>query len=267
MKTSCFRFPLIAAALGGILVAFALPAAAQPATGVGRQLPVDPEGSDPLTTPNSDVAPNLPTTTTTTTTAVTIAAPVTSPAVAVIAAPHEEADNRPSNFSIGVGVGYSFPADLRSVNVTSIRFRLPSGLMFEPGITLQKNSQTQSQGPIEVNASRTTISANALVHYPLRQRDNVDLNLLGGAALRFENQDPDGASNNLSTTTASLVYGIALNYWVRPHWTISLVATNGIVAYTASEQEDPINPSLKQSSFGVGAIWNPAVAAMLHLHL
>ncbi len=139
--------------------------------------------------------------------------------------------------------------------------------MFEPGLTLQKNSQTQEQGPVELKASVTTLAASALVHYPIRQRDNVDLNVIGGASLRFETQDPDGASNDASTTTASVVYGIALNYWVRPHWTISLVAANGVVAYTSREQEDPVSPSTKESNFGIGAVWNPSIAAMLHLHL
>src|ERR1041385_1864344 len=57
---------------------------------------------------------------------------------------------RPDAFAIGIGFGYVFPTSLETPNITGVRFRLPTGLTFEPRVIFGTSSTTSDDGTVSV---------------------------------------------------------------------------------------------------------------------
>jgi hypothetical protein len=174
-------------------------------------------------------------------------------------------DNRPEGFSIGIGFGYVLPNSLETPNVTSARFRLASGLTFEPVIRFQQSSVEIDVGTSSKN-KETTIEVGSLVRYPLKRRRSVDLVLLGGLFVENVATKPDTDDMDTSTTRFEARYGMAVEFWVSQHWQISMSALNTIFrTERVSEEQGPSTETVTTTST-FGAIYDPVISAMVHLY-
>jgi hypothetical protein len=197
-----------------------------------------------------------------------VAEPPPPPPTAVVAAAHLDASpedtGRPTGLAFGIGFGYAFPTSLQTPNVTSVRVRLSSGLTLEPQLALATTSNSADNGTTMTDR-QTEITIGSLVRYPLKAHRKVDLELVGSAALSTRVLDPEGDNNNRTITAIGLGYGVALAYWVTPHWNVSLTATNPLVSYARNRQESATMVAVN-STTSFGLVFDPQIALMLHLY-
>jgi hypothetical protein len=175
---------------------------------------------------------------------------------------------RPEALSIGIGVGYRFPTELNLPNVTSVRFRLPSGLTFEPQLTFARQSTSTDDGITEEDDLVAEVGVAVEVRVPFRAHRKVDFVLLGAAGIDNVTDNPEGDNNSQTTRTIGLGYGVGLDYWINDQWNLSFSARNPILTNTSSSREiGPGAPEVSQSVTTIGLVWDPTVTVMLHLHL
>lgn len=212
-------------------------------------LPGDPEGpADPPPPPPRPVERTAP---------VYRSEPVEAPA-----------PQRPEAYSVGIGLGYRLPTELNLPNTTSVRFRLASGLTFEPLVVLGKATASTDDGTDTEEDGVTELGLGVNVRLPLRSHRKVDFVLIGSAAVSTVTDNPEGDDNDQTTTVFGLGYGIGLDYWINPHWNLSMSASNPIVTSASSSRETgPGGPEIEQSTTTFGLIFDPTVSLMLHLHL
>ena len=175
------------------------------------------------------------------------------------------APGRPVGLVIGIGVGYVFPTSLQTPNTTSVRLRLPSGLTFEPQLVFATTSTDVDTGTT-MTTKQNEVTLGSLVRYPLRAHNKIDLELIGSASISNRVLDPEGDSNTRTTTTFGIGYGVALAYWLSPHWNLSVTASNPLVSYTRMRQEAPADVVMVNKSTTVGLVFDPQVALMIHLY-
>ncbi|HEU0032114.1 MAG TPA: hypothetical protein VFQ53_15880 [Kofleriaceae bacterium] len=240
---------VIAVGIGGT-------AAAQqptPPTGAPPTPPPTPADPVPTPTPTPTPTPQPPPP------APTVVAPEPAPAPAPVD------DDRPTMFSIGIGLGYQLPTSLETPNITSVRFRLPTGLTFEPQLIFAKTDQTVDIGTSTTD-SITETGLGTVVRFPLSKRGRVDLEVLGAANIDSVNLDPEGEDDQRRTTTLSLAYGLAVTSWITSHWQVSLTAANPIVTWAKVRQENGPMSVTVTSETTFGLIFEPTVAIMVHLY-
>jgi hypothetical protein len=242
-----------AAALLAIL-SLAPAAAAQP---WGSQPPSDPP-ADEYDPPDEEPEPVAP-----------VAPPPRSEPPAPPApapAPEDPSDNRPDGGSIGIGVGYSVPASILDPNLGSVRFRLASGLTFEPIVNLSAARSSIEVGGLESDVESTQITLATNVRIPLTGRGKVDLVLLGGAGVSLESVNPDGARNDTTRTSIAVAWGLGLDYWPKPRWCLSASAMNPLLFLVRTEEQGVVDDTTT-TQVGAGAIFDPTLFVMLHLFL
>jgi hypothetical protein len=169
---------------------------------------------------------------------------------------------RPTELAFGIGLGYALPTSLQTPNTTSVRIRLPSGLTFEPQLVVA----TTTDDAATTSTQQTELTLGSLVRYPLRVHNKVDLELVGNASVSNRVVDPDGANNNRTVTTLGLGYGVAIAYWLTPHWNFSLTASNPLLAYSRTRQEMGTGVVTTTKTTTLGLVFDPQVALMLHLY-
>ena len=174
------------------------------------------------------------------------------------------APNRPEGMTLGIGIGYSIPAQILEPNLASVRFRFPSGLTFEPTVVLATTRNTTEVGPseVETEASEATFATN--VRLPVAGRGKIDLVLIGSAGVSYDKQSPDGPDNDTSTTTIAFAWGLGLDYWPKQSWCLSASATNPLLTLSRTRQE-MVPQDQKTKSFAIGAIFDPGFFVMLHM--
>lgn len=174
---------------------------------------------------------------------------------------------RPDGFAIGIGVGYRFPTSLQQPNTTSVRFRLASGLTFEPTLVLASSTQTVDVGN-SISSSNTEVGVGAIARFPLVSRRRADLELLGGISLDRLNRDPSdqNTDDNTTTTAIGVSYGVAVGFWLSQHLQVSLSATNTLVTYAHVREEMGIDFVQVTNTTTFGLVFDPTVAAMIHLY-
>ena len=194
-----------------------------------------------------------------------------TPTAVVVAAPAqtapEPAAQRPTAFAIGLGLGYAIPSDLSTPNTTSARLRLPSGLTFEPQITLGHESQTQDNGVDTTELSINSVELGLLVRLPIRSNGKVDLSLVGGAGVSLTTINPDGDDNNRKINSFGVSWGIALDYWLTQHWNLSFTASNPILLTRKTTDEQGPGVEISDSTTSFGTVFDPTLAVMIHLYL
>ena len=193
--------------------------------------------------------------------------PAPAPQPAPAAEPVDDtSENRPEGTSIGIGVGYSVPASILEPNLGSVRFRLPSGLTFEPIVNLSASRSSVEVGDVEseVEGSEITVATN--VRFPLTGRAKVDLVLLGGAGFSMLSSNPDGGDNDTTETTVAVAWGLGLDYWPKPRWCISASAMNPLVALSRTVEEGAIDDTTT-TQLAFGAVFDPSLFLMLHMFL
>ncbi len=178
--------------------------------------------------------------------------------------PQAEAD-RPTGLTLGIGLGYAFPTSLQTPNTTSVRLRLASGLTFEPQLVFATTSTDTDNGVTTTN-KQNEVTIGTLVRYPLRVRNKIDLEAIGSASISNETTDPEGDNNTRTVTTVALGYGVALAYWLSPHWNLSLTATNPLISYSRTRQEQTVDLVTVTKSTTIGLVFDPQIAVMIHLY-
>jgi hypothetical protein len=175
--------------------------------------------------------------------------------------------------AVGIGIGWTFPADLTIPDTASVRFRLASGLTFEVALrlALDTTSDETNFGGIdqEDRTAGLTLAVAALARKPLATRGRLQLVLLLGAGAgvsSFEN-DPDGPDNETNSTAMSAiaVWGLGIDWFVRPGWSISLSATNPLFLFSRTNSETNGNESTS-TDFSIAAEFDPTVQAMVHIY-
>lgn len=172
--------------------------------------------------------------------------------------------NRPEGMSVGIGVGYSIPAQLLEPNLASVRFRFPSGLTVEPTIVLATARSTVEVGPAETETESGEATFAANLRFPLAGRGKIDLVLIGGAGFTYNKQAPDGPDNDTTNATIALAWGLGLDYWPKQSWCLSASATNPLLAITRTRQE-MAGQDQKTTTLAFGAIFDPGVFVTLHM--
>jgi len=196
--------------------------------------------------------------------------PSTEPMVANSAPPaaaEAPAGDRPEGgIAFGIGLGYQLPTSLETPNITSVRLRLPSGLTFEPFLTLANQSQTTDTGLGESTTSRSDLGAGTVVRLPVIRHGKIELELLGSAGVRLTKVNPDGNDNNTTSTSFGVGWGLACSYWLTQHWNLTLSATNPLISLSSSSEEQPAGMNIDSSSRTIGLTFDPVVSAMIHLY-
>lgn len=191
------------------------------------------------------------------------------PASGPMASPNKEepqADTgRPAGLAFGIGLGYVFPTSLQTPNTTSVRLRLATGLTFEPQLVFATTSTDVDTGT-NVTNKQNEVTLGSLVRYPLKVHNKVDLEVVGSAALSNRVIDPDGDNNTQTVTTLTFGYGIALAYWLSPHWNLSLTASNPLFSYTRTRQEMAVDLTTVNKTTTIGLVFDPQVTLMIHLY-
>jgi hypothetical protein len=240
--------PTLALAFLSIL-AGARVASAQPGPGGSPDAPTPPPDGTTVTTPPAPPTP-----------------PPAPPPEPVAAEQHAM---RPEGFSVGMGLGWDLPTSIQQPNVTSVRFRLASGLTIEPIFTLAGTSTSSDNGPGTNTTDKTgDLALAAVVRIPHRIHDRVDLELVGAAGVGLHTDDPMGDNNNTTTSDVRVSWGLGLEYWLTGHWSVSLTATNPLLdAQHSSTQQGAGLPDHTTGTTSFGLIWDPNVVLMTHLYL
>ena len=112
----------------------------------------------------------------------------------------------------------------------------------------------------------TQLDLVALIRKPLISRGHADFEVLGALGFDSLKTDPEGDNNNTAVTTLSASWGIAVGYWLSPHWQLSFTAGNPLLAFTSQKRELPggLESTTKQTTFGL--IFDPRIAIMIHLY-
>jgi hypothetical protein len=218
--------------------------------------PPDPNNPNPTPTPTPTPVPPNPT-----------PAPTPVTVTPTPAEPMPEANAwRPPEFSIGIGIGYQFPTSLETPNVASVRFRLATGLTFEPRVALASTTDTVDTGD-PVDDKTTQLALGSLVRYPLVAHGRVDLELLGALDINNINSNPTEMDDDETTTTNVTVnYGLGVTTWINRHVALSMSALNPLISFAKVRQEmGPMNV-LVTSTTSFGAIFDPTVILTVHVH-
>jgi len=176
----------------------------------------------------------------------------------------EGAANRPSGFSVGFGFGYDLPADLQVPDTTSVRFRLPGGLIIEPAIDLSRTSDHDEVGMMDTTDNTGVFALAGSARFPLIRSNSMDFVGVGGAGLSLTVIDPEGGNNDTTITALSLFYGIGIDLWIRKHWALSFTTTNPLITFLRSST-DGVGGDTVASDTTFGVIFDPDVLLMLHL--
>lgn len=227
------------------------------------QLPGDDTATDPPPPPPPPPDPEPPPPPPTTTSSI-------APAVDPEPEPEPMASTRPirpESYSVAVGLGWDFPADIQAPDVTSVRFRHPSGLTAEPMLELSKaTSKVEDPLPPDTEVSSATMQFSLLGRLPIMHNGKVDLELAGGFGYGRTNVDPDGPDNDTITTSFGISYGLAVCYWFSPHLQLSATGMNPIFSTSTESEENGPGMEITTTSSGFGLVFEPNVFVMLHLY-
>ena len=178
---------------------------------------------------------------------------------------------RPEGLSIGIGLGYDFPTGLDEPNLATVRFRLASGLTFEPFFRLDGSSDTTSMNvpgdnPDDIVNGAFEIALGSNLRLPVKSKGKFDLDFIGAAALSFGSNDPNGDDNNRSSFAVSVAWGLALDWWFTEHWNVSLTATNPLFQYASLAQDMGSGFSTTETFINYGIIFSPNVTLTGHMY-
>ena len=177
---------------------------------------------------------------------------------------------RPEELAFGIGIGYARPPggsmDLQTPNIASVRLRLPSGVTFEPIITIGNTSTEASVANMNTTETVTELDLGTLVRFPVIRHGNVDFEILGSVGLDVLKDDPDGDFNTKTTTSFAIGWGIGIGYWLSPHFQLSASATNRLLDYTSVKTDTGPDAHTSNSATSFEVAFNPTTIVMLHLY-
>ena len=183
-----------------------------------------------------------------------------------VEAPSDEPE-RPVGFTVGIGIGYDLPTDLSLPDTTTVRFRLASGLTFEPFVVFGVSGTSYDFAAGDSNSdSASEVGLGTNVRIPVIAHGPVDFLIVAGARIDLARSNPDGPDNETSTLGTSVLWGLGLEYWLGRHGVIGLTATNPLVSYTTNTQNQ-FDGEVTTSNWSAGAIFRPDVFLLAHMFL
>lgn len=223
---------------------------------IAQPVPADPPPSETPPTPEAPPPPVLP----------------QPPQPPVVVTPKSEpaaepAPDRPTGFSIGIGIGYRFPTSLQTPNEASVRFRLPNAITIEPTLTLASSSREVDVGMTQAETA-TQVGVGALARFPVISRRRTELEFLGAFGVDRLSQDPNDQNpdDKVEVTTVAFSYGVAVGFWLTRNFQLSLSATNPLVSYAHQKEEMGFGFVSVTNTTTFGLIFDPTVALMVHLY-
>ena len=198
----------------------------------------------------------------------TPAPPMPVPPPTPMPAPSAQADGaqyRPNELSLAIGFGYMLPTSLQTPNIASVRLRLPSGFTFEPQLVLASSSHNVDTGPTMQDDS-SEVGIGALARLPVVRHGRVDLEILGGLNLDKASTRPNMSDMDVTITTVTATYGLAVTSWINRHWQISLSALNPMVTSIRRDEEMGPGTLTVTTDQTFGLIFDPRVTVMVHLY-
>ena len=177
------------------------------------------------------------------------------------------APDRPTGFSLGIGVGYRIPTSLSTPNITSVRVRLAGGITVEPTLVFASTSHASDNGTAQTRVA-SEAGVSVLGRFPLVTRKRTELELLGGVGFDYLGEDPDDLNSDDVTTTTTIAarYGVSVGFWITPHVQASLSASNSLVSFAKKREEMGLGSVLVTTDTTFGLIFDPTVAFMVHLY-
>ena len=172
---------------------------------------------------------------------------------------------RPTGTSFAIGLGYQLPTSLQTPNITSVRLRLPGGLTFEPRVVIAHSTQDVDTGP-SVTDEANELGFGMIARYPIARRSRVDLELVGGFNVSQEKTIPQDEDMDLTITTFTGVYGLAIGTWINRHLQVSLAAVNPIVTNVRRNEKEGPGIVTVTTTRTYGLIFDPSVTLMVHLY-
>ncbi len=184
---------------------------------------------------------------------------------------HELDGDRPSELAFAIGLGYVRPVggsfDLQMPNIASVRLRLPSGLTFEPTVTISNSSVDTDPGDgMTTTDTISEFGLGTLVRYPIIRHHHIDFEILGNIGFDVTKDDPTGANNTKTTSDLDIGWGIGIGYWLSHHWQLSASATNPLIAYTKTSQDVSATATMSTSTTNIGLTFEPTITFMIHLY-
>ena len=177
-------------------------------------------------------------------------------------------EGRPEGMTLGLGFGYNLPADVFRMDQVSARIRLDSGLTLEPIARLQTASQATEMGTLDSKNAQNQLVLGSNVRMPIKRRGKVTLVGQAGAAIAFDQNDPDGGDNNNTNLLFTLDWGVGLEWWFNPQWCLSVTGRNPFFSYSSATQENGEGvDDTNNSNTNFGVIWDPGFDIAVHLFL
>ena len=154
----------------------------------------------------------------------------------------------------------------QSPDVTSVRFRLPTGLTFEPRVVLATEKDEMEIGTEETTRT-SEVGLGTVVRLPWMKRGRADLELLGSLDVNISNVNPEGDDNSRRQTSLAVGYGVAVSVWLWQHVNVSMTAGNSLFVYDKTRTENGFGSTFSDSTRTFALIFDPTVLFMAHLYL
>lgn len=196
-------------------------------------------------------------------------APALPPPPPPAAAPETESEeHHPVGTRFAIGAGYHIGGQsLETPNVATVRLRLPTGLTFEPIVSITNSSSTTgATGASDASTTTTDLSVGSLVRIPLMRDGRIDFELVGAALFDYHKVNPDGPDNDTSNTTFSVDWGLGMEYWITQHWNLSLTATNPLFEFQSQTVDTGPGMNTHTSTSTFGVVFDPDVFLLFHLY-
>jgi len=180
--------------------------------------------------------------------------PPTAPAMPT----EEPKGDRPEGLSVGIGAGYSFPTMLDMINAYSVRFRLATGLTLEPRVIVENISDNDGTNSL----SSQVFVVGTTVRIPVITHGKFDFEILGDGTVSSVST-PIDTDNSSRQTTVNLNWGLAVAWWLSPHFEVTVQGYNPLVTFTRNSAS---NVDTTTSHTDIGLIFAPKIGAMLHVY-
>lgn len=191
---------------------------------------------------------------------------------------------RPSELSLGIGAGWTFPAQVLAPGTVSVRLRLVGGLTLEPSLTLAGSAGTNTNETVfpgtptstnESGRNALTLTVGTDIRAPVLARGPLDLVLVGSVFVSRSSSstDPDGADNNTAMNNLAIgaAYGLAIEWFLGKNLVLSADARNPLVTWNRSRTFQELGVAGAEaetvdSGISAGLVFAPSVRLMVHLY-
>ena len=176
-----------------------------------------------------------------------------------------DAKKRPEGPTFGLGAGLSVPASSFAPTVGSLRIRFSDDFTLEPGVGYA-GVMTEPERGDETSSSSMSVGTQA--RYRFANKGRVDALAIGGAGYLQVNStvEPQRGAETVDNNSALyLDAGLALDYWIHPHWSVSM--DGSLLGVIQSTREYGANNTQEDETTAFGISSAPSMRVMVHCYL